>query len=93
MFLPCFPIYFLSVVSNLFLPCSIAVNHSLYLSARRDAVLPLFHNSLRINTVHDATTIYYFGLAFRNLLFRITMRILVIRGVFFFFLSCFPILS
>jgi len=84
MFLPSFPIYFRAVVSHLFLPCSVDVNHSLYLSTRRDAGLPSFRYSLRINTVPDATTVYYFGLAFRNLLFRVTMRILVILGVFFF---------
>lgn len=86
---PSFPIYFLSVVSHLFLPCSVAVSHSLYLRTSRDRVLPLFRSSLRINTLPNATiTVYYCGFVFRNLLFLITVRTVVILGVFSFF-SCF----
>lgn len=88
-FLPSFPIYFLSVVSHLFLPCSVAVSHSLYLRTSRDRVLPLFRSSLPINTLPNATiTVYYCGFVFRNLLFLITVRTVVILGDFSFF-SCF----
>ena len=88
MLLPSFPIYFLSVVSHLFLPCSVAVSHSLYLSTRRDGAFPSFYNSLRINTLPYVTTaVYYSDFVFRNLLFRTMVRALVILGAVFHSLS------